>query len=154
MWSQVCLSARDSSPTLSRRSILRARKGVPFKVHVSSRVIVDAASFKEANPNYSIPKIQESSDNVYEFALFICGNPSSTTSQSTVERTLSAQVIQHEDLLICSPTVLGYSLQDKQWRADIQLPFRNAVVSDIDYSRVCGGGAEKQRMGFNAIGAP
>lgn len=34
------------------------RKGVPVKFHVKSRVIVDATSFKESNPNYSTPKIQ------------------------------------------------------------------------------------------------
>ena len=106
------------------------RKGVPIKLHVSSRVMVDAVSLKEANPNYSIPKIQESSDGVHDFAILTWEDLSSTASQSTVERTLSAQDIQHEDLLICSPTVLGYSLQDKLWRTEINLPFRNGVVSD------------------------
>ncbi len=35
------------------------RKGQPIKVHVSSRIMIDAVFFQEANANYTRPRINE-----------------------------------------------------------------------------------------------
>ena len=96
------------------------RRGVPAKLHVKSRVVVDVISFQESNPNYGMPKLQESSDGFVEFTTSLWGDES---SQLPPGRPVSVEDMQSENLLICSPTVLGYSLHDKQWAYGYHSPF-------------------------------
>ena len=85
------------------------RKGAPHKVHVNSRVIVDATSFKDANPNYSFSKLQESSHSSYGNVIRLWGDVSSGPN-SILDKPIPTEDVQGDDLLIFSPTVFGYSL--------------------------------------------
>ena len=88
------------------------------KFHVQSRVMVDATSFKEANPNYRTAKVQQSQETLYGLECFWddLGSAPRAVSQPAPVRQVLAKDMRPEDLLICSPTVLGYSLEDKMWR--------------------------------------
>ncbi|KAH8807081.1 P-loop containing nucleoside triphosphate hydrolase protein, partial [Xylogone sp. PMI_703] len=63
------------------------RSGNPVSVSINSRIIIDASSFLEANPNYI---------------------RSSITNEDCNE-------LKEDDFLRCFPTVLGFSLSDGLW---------------------------------------
>ena len=91
-------------------------KGVPHKIHVNSRVMVDVTSFKEANPNYNFSKLQDSSDCSYGQAEHYLWGDVSSWSNSILDKPTPTDELQGGDMLIFSPTVFGYSLRDKKWR--------------------------------------
>jgi hypothetical protein len=66
---------------------------------VDCRVVIDAAFFQELNPNNSRPRITE---------------PIGT--DLILDNSLEALVLTEDELLICCPTVPGFSLGDKLWR--------------------------------------
>ena len=85
-------------------------KGEIKSVSVSSRIMVDAAFFRRVNPNYDTPQVGESSWS------FFWESAGSNENRNDIK---NSEVPLHElgyhDLLVCSPTVLGFSLNDKQW---------------------------------------
>jgi hypothetical protein len=91
-------------------------KDQTVKVSVDSRVMVDAAFFREMNPNYARPKVDGSTSTISCIDFFGC---SSTSTEST-EKVRCADVEPNElepaDLLFCCPTVPGFSFTDKLWR--------------------------------------
>lgn len=92
------------------------RKDNPMKVHVQSRVIVDAISFKEANPNYRTSKFHQPQKSIYDALEHDLWSEPTAESQPAPAKQVLAKDVRPEDLLICSPTLLGYSLEDKMWR--------------------------------------
>ena len=85
--------------------------GAPVKVFIDSRIMIDAKFFKKMNPNYSRPTVIECFD-VWGFAddpAFVKIVPPATSD--SIKRTY----LSHDDLLICCPTVPGFSLEDKLW---------------------------------------
>jgi hypothetical protein len=94
-------------------------KNQVVKVSVDSRVMLDAAFFREMNPNYARPKVDGSSSAISCIDLF---SGSSTSTEST-EKVLCADLEPNEfelaDLLFCCPTVPGFSFTDKLWRKTI-----------------------------------
>ncbi|CZR66033.1 uncharacterized protein PAC_15933 [Phialocephala subalpina] len=94
------------------------KKNRPVKLFVNSRIIVDAAYFREANPNYAKPSIdehnKESSSN--HGWLYLGGDDDSEKSSDSVKSNgMEPSDVKGDDLLICSPTVLGFSLGIKLW---------------------------------------
>ena len=87
-------------------------KGEIHNLFVDSRIIVDAAYFRRINPNYNRPRVEQSSwwEGLWESSA-LDGDKGDI---KTLE--VPPNELQVDDLLVCSPTVLGFSLNDKQWR--------------------------------------
>ena len=94
------------------------RKGQPIKVHVSSRIMIDAVFFQEANPNYTRPRInecvQQGSPNG---GWIIFGTDDRSTSQSDQVKSNGKDpaAMDEDDLVLCSPVVPGFSYGNKLW---------------------------------------
>ena len=90
------------------------RKEGVIRVPVKSRVVVDAKQFRKSNPNY--PRLFAQSSGSTGDMLF---GFTSATDQADSKRVKSTSVTggdpSKDDLLICSPTVLAFSLGDKFW---------------------------------------
>lgn len=87
----------------------REKKAVK-KFAVSGRVMVDAVSFRERNPNYFFPQVDERSP---QDDLF----PEDEEDDSKNDREVTKKRTSYtpEDLLLCSATVYGFCFQTKRW---------------------------------------
>jgi hypothetical protein len=100
------------------------KEGEAVKVSVDSRVMLDAAFFRKMNPNYTRPQpnelVKKKTDNDGFFEIF-----SESSSKRTLDQIKDNGVepteIEETDLLICCPTVPGFSLGDKLWRTIVSL---------------------------------
>ena len=107
-----------------------------------SRIMVDASFFRKRNPNYQAAKVEPSSEAFDCFWNFstVCAEEAPLQAITSDTKSLSEQ-----DLLICSPTVYGYSLKRKQWCTSTctdgispscltcLVEFAVAYTSDIDW---------------------
>ncbi|KAL2371061.1 hypothetical protein RJZ57_004498 [Blastomyces gilchristii] len=78
--------------------------------------MVDPAHFKETNPNYKKPSISEPSRSATDIWLFL--DVEGTTEISTdVIKSIGKESadMAGDDVLLCNPTVLGFSLDKKLW---------------------------------------
>lgn len=98
-------------------------RGEPVATSISSRIIVDAAQFRKINPNYARPSLIRAANsrrhdsNSIELWFDDDGGPPPPPRAVEVKVDDVDVNMQDEDnLIICSPTVLGYSLNDKLWR--------------------------------------
>lgn len=89
------------------------KKGKPVEISVNSRIMVDAVLFQEINPNYTRPSIFKNSNSIDLWDLMINGVSRVQIDESAIRRSMDLDALSDEDLLICSPTVLGFSLDDK-----------------------------------------
>jgi hypothetical protein len=84
------------------------------EIFIKSRVVVDAAYFREENPNYARPSIKESDDG--SGWIFIdLDEPSEKSSSSAKGNGIDPSEVKGDDLLICSPTLPGFSLGNSRW---------------------------------------
>jgi hypothetical protein len=97
------------------------KKGEAIAMSVESKIMVDHALFLKTNPNYSRPSINQvankrlgDSDIVDLWDLFD-DDPASSQPDQVKLHARDLGDAKDEDLLICSPTVLGFSLHDKLW---------------------------------------
>jgi hypothetical protein len=99
-------------------------RGEPVAMSISSRIMVDAAQFRKINPNYARPGLiraansrRHDSNPIDISSYFDDGPPSPPPSSADQAKVDDVDVdMQDEDnLIICGPTVLGYSLNDKLW---------------------------------------
>ncbi|KFZ23239.1 hypothetical protein V502_02283 [Pseudogymnoascus sp. VKM F-4520 (FW-2644)] len=104
------------------------KKNKPVKIFINSRIMVDVATFQEINPNYTRPSIFKSANSV---ELWLIGDTTSSNQidKSVMKSSMDLDALTDEDLLICSPTVLGFSLEDKLW-----LEFEVADISEISWN--------------------
>jgi len=71
--------------------------------------VVDAALFEEINPNYSKPQFHDSKGlDVYSLDIV-------TRADEREKRISGLAQTDKEKLMVCSPTVLGFSLETKRW---------------------------------------
>ncbi|KAK5069381.1 hypothetical protein LTR51_008631 [Lithohypha guttulata] len=98
-----------------------------------SRIMVDPSFFRKRNPNYKRAKVEPSPD--AEASDIFCLSSLFGDITTTGERKVPLQAVgkdietlQEQDLLICNPTVYGFSLDLKVW-----LQFAVAHISDIDW---------------------
>ncbi|OCL12971.1 P-loop containing nucleoside triphosphate hydrolase protein [Glonium stellatum] len=105
-------------------------KGKPTKLSVDGRIIVDPALFREYNPNYTKPSIDElrkhTNSDMYAFNFSKPGEKKLNEVKSNGKEPAE---LKNDDLLICSPTVLGFSLNYKFW-----LEFAVDNISDIKWN--------------------
>lgn len=80
------------------------------KVPVSGRIMVDASLFRKIHPSY--PRLQAKKTQVFDLSTW-------TYQSETVSRVRSNSMdpseMKEDDLIICRPTVLGFSLSEKLW---------------------------------------
>ena len=94
------------------------RKGRPIKVPVNSRIMIDAVYFPEANPNYTRPRISElgkqDSTDIGGITFWSDGDSANRSNQVKSNDKDPAEM-KEDDLIVCSPTVAGFSYGDKLW---------------------------------------
>jgi hypothetical protein len=88
------------------QAFYREKKEVK-KFPVSGRVMVDAVSFRERNPNYFFPQIDERS---LQDSLLL-EDDFKNDREVTKQRTSYTA----EDMLLCSATVYGFCFRTKRW---------------------------------------
>lgn len=92
------------------------RKGKPIKIPVNCRIMVDAAYFQEANPNYTTPRIngsehENSSNNTY---IFFENDDRSTNQFDQIKNNDKNSVdMTKNELIFCSSTVLEFNYDNK-----------------------------------------
>lgn len=92
-------------------------KGRPIEVTIKGQIMVDPAHFRETNPNYKRPSISEPSRSSSDIWLFFDVDGTTVTSADVVKSIgKSLAEVAGDDVLLCSPTVLGFSLDRKLWR--------------------------------------
>jgi hypothetical protein len=102
--------------TYQGMAFYRKGKDKVQKFNVRDRVIVDPKSFRKKNPNYFFPSVRETSlparaiDVTSLTDIFGSDNGSSGKKDMVTKRKTSFST---EDLLLCSPTVFGFSLSIK-----------------------------------------
>jgi hypothetical protein len=103
------------------------KKNRPVKVFVNSKIMVDATYFGEANPNYTRASINDDKSSPPGISWVIFGPEDSRkrSSDSVKSNGLEPSEVKGDDLLICSPTVLGFSLGNKLWGERPYLPGRH-----------------------------
>ncbi|KAG0647501.1 ATPase family AAA domain-containing 3B [Hyphodiscus hymeniophilus] len=111
-------------------------KGEPVAISTSGRIMVDAAQFRKINPNYARPSMiratngrRRSSKTVHLFDLFDNGLPPPPCADPVKVDDADVDMQDEDNLTICSPTVLGYSLKDKLW-----LEFAVDDVTEISWN--------------------
>ncbi|KFY02822.1 hypothetical protein V490_00390 [Pseudogymnoascus sp. VKM F-3557] len=104
-------------------------KGRPIEVTIKGRIIVDPAHFRETNPNYKRPSISEPSKSSSDIWLSFDLDGTTVTSTDVVKSIgKESAEVAGDDVLLCSPTVLGFSLDRKLW-----LEFAVDDIEDITW---------------------
>ena len=85
-----------------------------IKISIESRVVVDAAYFREESPNYARPSIKQS-DQGSSGWLVIDLDEAEEVLASAKNNGIDPSEVRGDDLLICSPTVPRFSLGDRRW---------------------------------------
>ena len=94
-------------------------KNGPFQVQIDSCIMIDAAFFREMNPNYSRPKIDTAGeirpDPPQECVDLFDGTVMTKVSShdQITESSLDPSAMTKHELLTCCPTVLAFSFKDK-----------------------------------------
>jgi hypothetical protein len=98
-------------------------RGEPVAMSISSRIMVDAAQFRKINPNYLRPSLIRAANSRWHDSnhtelsnYFDDGPPPLPKTDQVKVDDVDVDMQDEENLIICSPTVLGYSLNDKLWR--------------------------------------
>ena len=91
-------------------------KGRVVEIFIKSRVVVDAAYFREENPNYTRPSIKESNGGPPPCWTIIDLDEDDEEGPSPGKGNgIDPSEVKGDDLLICSPTVPGFSLGNSRW---------------------------------------
>ncbi|ELR03570.1 hypothetical protein GMDG_06228 [Pseudogymnoascus destructans 20631-21] len=125
---KFCFSLIGTQHRHYRGKAFQMKKNKPIEIFINSRIMVDAPMFQEINPNYTRPSIFKSTNSI---DLWLLGDTTSSNKldESAMESSVNLDALTEEDLLTCSPTVLGFSLNDKLW-----LEFAIADISGISWN--------------------
>jgi hypothetical protein len=86
------------------------RRGELIRLNVKGRITIDATSFHQNNPGYEKPSIDKPKRSDLIDFLSITEQPEKAKTKG-----LDPAQLDEDGLLICSPTVLGFSYSDKMW---------------------------------------
>jgi hypothetical protein len=86
------------------------RHGELIPINVKSRITINAAFFHQNNPGYKKPSIDKPKQSDYFFFFKTAEQPGKVEIKG-----LDPAELDEEGMLICSPTVLGFSYADKMW---------------------------------------
>ncbi|KAK3700527.1 hypothetical protein LTR37_015928 [Vermiconidia calcicola] len=107
----------------------RMEKGEPRPVHVMGRVTIDAAFFRQSNPGYTRSSVDRPARETSSWEDLWCFNDVNDSPEQVENTVMAFAEMGDEDLLICSPTVLGFSYTDKMW-----LEFAVGGIGDINWN--------------------
>ena len=86
------------------------------KVYVDGRAVINASSFRQNNPNYWFSQIHERSHkSLFSYPSVFDHLGAHQDKLSFGSNSVIPSEMKEEDLLLCSLTVLGFSLRDKRW---------------------------------------
>lgn len=89
-------------------------RGSPVTISVNGRIVIDAAFFRELNPNYTRPRIDElGKQNSSNCTWYSFDDFSKNQIDKIKGNNMEPARLNDDDLLLCSPTVLGFSFGDK-----------------------------------------
>ena len=112
------------------------------EIPIESRVVVDAAYFREENPNYARPSIKNSDKGSPPGWHVIDFDDAEEVSAPAKNNGMDPSEVRGDDLLICSATVPGFSLGDRRWGEHLVL---SAIVSPCPWlTYECSGGGCRQ----------
>jgi len=100
------------------------------EIPVESRVVVDAAYFREENPNYARPSIKNSDKGSPPGWHVIDFDDAEEVSAPAKNNGMDPSEVRGDDLLICSATVPGFSLGDRRW---VEVAVAN--ITEIDWKQ-------------------
>jgi hypothetical protein len=104
----VSLIGRNHHRQYQGQTFWKDEKGIIQHWFVKDRIMVDAVFFRRVNPNYDRPQVEQSG-----WSDFLgLGSDKEDIKNSEVP----PEELEDHDLLVCSPTVLGFSLNEKKWR--------------------------------------
>ena len=104
----VSLIGRSHHRQYQGQTFWKDEKGIIHNWFVSGRIMVDAVFFRRINPDYNRPRVEQS-----WWADFLGLDEAEHNIKNS---NVSPDELSDHDLLVCSPTVLGFSLDDKKWR--------------------------------------
>ncbi|TPX21797.1 hypothetical protein DIZ76_015760 [Coccidioides immitis] len=105
-------------------------KKVPFKFQATGCMMVDPSAFKEKNPNYGISRVKEErTDDIFWFSN---NRYEKEKDQKTVKpRNFNPRNMADREYILCSPTVLGFSLSKRTWAE-----FAVSSIHSIDWDQL------------------
>jgi hypothetical protein len=119
--------------------------GDPIRLSVDSRVMIDPDFFWKMNPNYSRPRTDL--DVTRPNRSGQPPLPGYTPPQHVVKSDgVEAAELTDDDLLICCPTVLGFSFGEKQWGESISCITPVGYQADLTRSGVSSRRYRRHRM--------
>ena len=92
------------------------KKGKPIEISIDGRIVVDAVMFQEINPNYVRPSVFKSTAGTTSWEMTFEDSTNAQPDESTLRKGIDPNSLSDEDLLLCSPTVLGFALINQLWR--------------------------------------
>lgn len=100
------------------------RDGKTIKLTVDGRIVVDPISFRECNTNYDNPHVNPNDieHHIRNYFVDSVGDPVNS-SEHKVAKGRTPKDIAEEELLLCSPTVRGFSLSKRIWGKYIPTPW-------------------------------
>ena len=103
-----------------RGTAFQMEKGKPVAISISSRIMVDAVLFRKVNPNYTRPSINipnkcSGGGTDFIFTWDLTDDLLNSELDEAKINTKDLGEVTEDDLLLCSPTVLGFSFDDKLW---------------------------------------
>jgi len=87
---------------------------IAIQVSVDSRVMIDPAFFRKINPNYSRPQVSEKRETKSSLIVFSDDDSTKRMGEVTSNGRKPTE-LTNDELLICCPTVAGFSLDDMLW---------------------------------------
>jgi hypothetical protein len=122
-----------------RGTAFRMEKGNPVAIFVDGRIMVDAVLFQKMDPNYSRPSVNIPSKRSrgcfsFDFDQWEELNDEPSEPDQAKTNKVDLEKVDDNDLLLCSPTVLGFSLNDKLWRKYPLSLFLRQEVREAHYS--------------------
>ncbi|KAK5936733.1 hypothetical protein PMZ80_010996 [Knufia obscura] len=106
-----------------------------------SRIMVDPSFFRKRNPNYKRANVEPSPDSeasdVFSLSSFLGGINVSGEEEAPLQAVgKDPETLQEQDLLICNPTVYGFSLDLKMWLQFAVTYIRNIVWDESSFDRL------------------
>ena len=96
-----------------------------FQIFIDSRIMIDAAFFHKMNLNYSQPCIIEPAkqNSLNDTYILFRGDDNSTNKRDKITSSKKEPTeLEEHELIICCPTVPGFSFGDKLWCNTFPLP--------------------------------
>ena len=111
---QKFLSLVDIHPCEYKGEAFYIEKDKMIEIFINGGVVVDAAYFREEHPNYARPSIKESDDGL-DWIYFDLDEVTEKLPSSAKGNGIDPSKVKGDDLLMCSPTVPGFSLGNGRW---------------------------------------